>query len=656
MQFLSLKKIANAENHSQISAQEWLSIVLLSFVIYVYLSNAFIGQNLHVWGDEITYSAESRNLDFKNSSYPVYLYLSVFSVAHYFSPNFLESARHINALLIALCLPFLYLTARAYTNHLWSILITFTTAFSPITTYAAYFMPDAMFFSIFLVYAWLFLTKNHIDSWVYGAIIGTMAGLMAMIKPHGMFLLMSTLASCAVYFLQEKKREGIPPLIKIIVSSVSAFLLIRIGGGFIFNGSTDLIGAYAMWSPVSWNYEKIQRSVVLGIRLVQGHLIALVAVTGLSVLGFFLPIKLGKQGSQIRLLRIFAACTFLLMFLITILFSMRISDSAAAVDTMRLHMRYYNYVFPLFYILLATHITTDRPIRKPVLLIAAVIAIIALSMLANNMEKYIILPLDSPELRGIAKYPAVLALTGLLVGLTAIWFCFRPSKALKIYLGALLPCTALAGSICVNQDLQARKTDMLGDTAGKMIREALGPGLKRISFFGDVIASNQAQFYAGGAGSYSYVLEPNAPVPEFGDIDPQAPVSPYNVGKTTLPPTSWIMVFGKHVLNADYSPYLSNPEWVLYKKNSGIPIGVPSNLSDVSWLNGISRSAAAFFVESTPALRGKFREGQTLQFADKQLRTVQQVTENGPYTNVFLSGGVLDGNVVGYPHAVELFE
>lgn len=638
------------------AALAWMAVFFISFAVYIYLSNAFTGQNLHVWTDEIIYSMESRHLDLSTATYPVFLYLSTFSLAHTSGSGFLESARHMNALQIALALPFLYMTARHYVSPGWSCALVLIVAFSPITTYAAYFMPDTMFFSTFFVYAWFCLTRHSLGALRYGAGVGILAALLTLVKPHGLFLFAAFLVAQSLYALINRSPGVLKEWLRISLVSTLFFVLIRSGAGYILSGSIGLFGAYSVLSPTSWDHSKFIAALSLGLILAKGHAVAITAILGPCLLAIFLPVSENQNYKKILFLRVFISCSFFLMFAIAILFSMRIADGAPFPDSMRLHMRYYNYMFPFFYILLASHANNIKSPPKWAWVIIVPFAIAALSLTLNSLNGYISLPLDAPELRGLSKNTAILPIIGVVTGLALLFYYWKPSTSVYAYIGLILPISTAIGSVNILQDISVRSNDTPGDSAGKTVRGYLGSQTKRVGFFGNVDSVNQAMFYAGGPGSYTYLLDHGDPLPNLD----QKILIPKRINALTVPVhpsnTNWIVVFGERAVSADYLRLIRHSDWSLFRKNKGIEAVPAFNLSDANWINGISRNGTAFFVEDSPKAMEMYKPGAMLKFADGQFRNVVSISRSPPYLNVFMNGSPLDGNLVGYPNPIEIFD
>jgi hypothetical protein len=651
-----LKNIDTAIQKQPRDFSAWAVVFLISFGVYLYLSSAFIGQNLHVWGDEVTYSAETRNINFSKSTYPVYLYLSLFSLAHSAGSSFLELARHINALLISLAVPFVYMTSRIYSSRRWSCLIAAIVGFSPITTYSAYFMPDAMFFSAFCIFSWFCLAKFRLENLLYGLGLGIFASALSMIKPHGIFVYFSFLGAQLIFALIMKRQISLTTCLKSLTISLTTFLFIRLVTGYFLAGSPSFLGAYSGWLTTDLSSQKISTAINLGITLTTGHLIALVVVTGPCILTLILPSALDEDGRKILSLKLYLIFSLVLMVTVSILFSIRIADGAPYADTTRLHMRYYNYLFPLLFIALTTQLQKIKITTFWTLFLTGLLAASSFSLLADSLAPFSFAPLDAPELSGISSNSILLKIIGVAVGITILIFSWRPSLAARIYIGLVLPFMAISGNAFVAHDLSDRLTDMPGDTAGKMVRQYFGSQSHRIGFFGDVNYINQAMFYAGGQNSYAHILNSGDPVPNLdspiispikSSYSPITPIVPLN--------TIWIVVFGDRLVPSDYSVVLENAEWRLLRRDRGTPTGPAFDLTDKNWVGGIARNWAGFFVKNSAKSREIYKRGQTLRFADGQFRTVTSVTTSESYINVFLEGPPLDGSTVGHPKGIDSF-
>ena len=79
-----------------------------------------------------------------------------------------------------------------------------------------------------------------------------------------------------------------------------------------------------------------------------------------------------------------------------------------------------------------------------------------------------------------------------------------------------------------------------------------------------------------------------------------------------------------------------------------------NKFTNTYWLNGSWRASAGVSVAATPQNSAAFVVGASVRTADGQVRTITSVKPASGALSVFMSGPVLDGNVVGYPNKLSL--
>jgi hypothetical protein len=82
----------------------------------------------------------------------------------------------------------------------------------------------------------------------------------------------------------------------------------------------------------------------------------------------------------------------------------------------------------------------------------------------------------------------------------------------------------------------------------------------------------------------------------------------------------------------------------------------PYNLSDVNWQKGIGKNWAGFFVINTPNNINLYKVGRQIKFITGDIRTINNVIVGENFVNIYLTGKVLDGDIVGFPNRVEVLE
>lgn len=79
-----------------------------------------------------------------------------------------------------------------------------------------------------------------------------------------------------------------------------------------------------------------------------------------------------------------------------------------------------------------------------------------------------------------------------------------------------------------------------------------------------------------------------------------------------------------------------------------------NNFTSNVWLKGVFRNADGFSVRNNPANLAALKSGTTIKFADGSVRKVTRIQVVGQHLSVFVTGGRLDGNKVGYPNKISI--
>jgi len=80
-----------------------------------------------------------------------------------------------------------------------------------------------------------------------------------------------------------------------------------------------------------------------------------------------------------------------------------------------------------------------------------------------------------------------------------------------------------------------------------------------------------------------------------------------------------------------------------------------ADTTNKDWVNGVAKDWATGFVLKNRSDAAKdFTAGKKVTFSDGSVRSIKSNQVYGTDLIVYLDGNPLDGNVVGYPHAVKL--
>jgi phosphoglycerol transferase len=170
---------------------EWLVLAFASVISFFALTSRFLGVNVSVLKDEYIYVLDAHYKDISIFQLPNELFQFVYSATKLCGENFYGCARGISACFVIAGSLFIYFLARYVTKgNLWlSALAAIGTVFGTNGTYAAYFMPEAIF--NFLMIAFFFLLikygqSNSLLSWIG---LGVIFALASLAKPHAFFVL-----------------------------------------------------------------------------------------------------------------------------------------------------------------------------------------------------------------------------------------------------------------------------------------------------------------------------------------------------------------------------------------------------------------------------------------------------------------------------------
>jgi phosphoglycerol transferase len=215
-----------------------------------------------------------------------------------------------------------------------------------------------------------------------------------------------------------------------------------------------------------------------------------------------------------------------------------VANSGAALETItRIHMRYYNFAFPLLLVIAASQLSLESApsMYRLRAIIAFPIGIAILYAVYTRMAPYWPNLIDSPELRGFTRIKyAFYVLGGLSFFALALWV-YSARFGARIFVYLFMPLALAYSTTNVNKDLRIRQKPDVYDKAGIFTKQYLSN--EEISKL-VVIGSNGIGVFR----SLFYLDNPQSSqetIPE---------VSNYNLYK--LPEgKEWLLVIGDHSLS-----------------------------------------------------------------------------------------------------------
>jgi phosphoglycerol transferase len=436
-----------------------------------------------VFADEWTYSSHARHLALEDAKLPSYLYFLIYRATNICGEGFLECARLLNVVFYIAAIPLIYRVARLFAGRMASIAVSGFALVLPVNSYIAYFKPEAMFFFVFWVLVWVALASGLARRpLLYGAALGAVLGLLALVKVHGLFLVPGLLLF-AVLSVARDQTASRRDVVLVIPAFVLALLLTRLGGGLLAAGGSGLsllggfYGAYAE-STVS-GYQKWLVLATGAAQSLSAHVAGLLLLFGfpLAVLVAALPMALwGRVEDSARRLVMLALLTLGPLVVLAAVFTASVAGAGPYESLSRLHSRYYNFVFPIMAITAAALLGTGglgnvaRNWRAVIAILFGCGAVAGWYMHGTLFQPSFI---DSPELRAVGRSPLTKAVTlAASLSCLALWV-WRPVVAARVFVFFWAPLFAAAACYFVSAEMRQRMTPDPVDLSGLHLRHQM---------------------------------------------------------------------------------------------------------------------------------------------------------------------------------------
>ena len=481
-----------------------------------------------IFADEYSYSTASRLLPLSQAPIANYLYLFVFRLTNVCGDGFLSCARILNTVFFILACPFIYQTAKRICSKSVAKYIALLSLIGPINIYTANFMPEAMYFLAFWIFAWYTLGLNSASSLKSWFGVGVLIGMCMLIKPHGVFLLPPTCLYVLILFANHKplpiKKMLLSTLLIVLAALITKFLF-----GFIVAGPAGMSVMGHLYSTTTGHFVAATTGVadvsqashvvsataantqesgslisqwLIGLPALlafwsinlRGHLLGLVLLYGLPllVMARLLRFKshsndlghISESDKTVAMMAIqsrYAWFTFLIgasLILFSSLFAGFVSLTYSG-EILRMHMRYYNFAFPLLLMLLpciyslATEKRLSQKLALSEWLFWGLITLIVIWGIWKMMLPYQPTAIDTPELRGITQLPWFFYLMSSLGLACILSWPFLRTVSTALFFWIVTPLLLIGGTITVNQNIWENTKPDIYDRAGIAVKQLL---------------------------------------------------------------------------------------------------------------------------------------------------------------------------------------
>lgn len=546
-----------------------LAFIVIAFTLLLFIIFRNTGLYPAIFSDEYIYSTQSRLQPLSQAGIPNYLYLQLFSLTNHCGDGFLDCARIINAILFVAAAPWIYLIARRLMSEGVSIFVSLLAIAGPINSYTAYFMPESFYFLGFWFFSWMLLTLSATaDRWRW-FLLGMVYAGTALIKPHSIFFLPTVLIYMGyVFFLAQAlfSRRFLVALFLFIGGAA----IIKFGLGYYFAGSHGLSLLGSMYGNAATaslsGKEKYTPILLLALLSLKGHMLAALWLYGLPILlaiaaiaRMFLTKNKPAAGDKFIPQSYAKTAVFSLLILLNLmcmvaLFTALIANSQPWETAYRLHMRYYNFVLPLFYILIAAALDSEWTVPKKYRYIMgfAVLSLVAY-VVKTGLAPYTPSFIDCPEIYGITINAFYFKAMAFLWALSLLLWMLSERQGLRLYLFIALPLFVFISEYQLVLVQRGQLQQSLYDKAGIFTKQYLPKDeLAHVV----IVGSNAAGLFR----SLYYLDNTSA---SFDVIDEGAA---YDLSKTPED-KPWVLVVGQHPLIGSDSFVLPMPGFRLIRKS-----------------------------------------------------------------------------------------
>jgi phosphoglycerol transferase len=529
-------------------------------VVLVFLLQRSLGLNPAVFVDEWYYSKMSRLTELKDAVVPSYLYLWVFRASRACGTGFLDCVRVGNVLFFVGAAPFVYATARTITTPRIAALVAVFALFAPLNLYTAFFMPESMYYFGFCVLGWIALTGARWGQALQAAAAGAVLGLMSLVKVHALFLL----PALCLYLLgagwtERAQRPWLRNGVLAMATAAAVAVALKFAIGYLLAGKAglSLFGSFYGASASSSSSRPLAQMLGPAFVNLRGHLMALAVLLGLPLAmlahSLLSPAARRAAGPAAFRLHLYALLMLGAALGLTVLYTASIS-SPANQEAVRLHLRYYNFVFPLLFMVAAAPLAGASAPASPLLRrVLVLLLVIVLAVALVKLPTYALSTVDGPDIsemqlqKGAPRLLLVLELAALV-----LWAA-NSTLAPRLFLFAALPASLLLAQsgerFYLRQLLPS--SDFPADAAGKYARATIPEAERKLT---TIVGTGLPELYR----AQFHLDDKDA---SLLDLPQGAPIASYQLPAHN----KWLVVVGPHALPQGVEPAVTRGAFALVR-------------------------------------------------------------------------------------------
>lgn len=320
------------------------------------------------------------------------------------------------------------------------------------------------------------------SKWYLWLLAGTIYGATTLVKPHSILFLPGVIAYITFIFINQRVVEK-----KILLNAIgwftAAWLIVKLSISYYFAGIQGITVMGEMYNTMatskSMNLSEIINLMELTIISFWGHISAVGLMYGAPMISAFAIVYYSIAGNKDNLSETTKPCECLTkisflaialiinLLIVTSVFTGKIATSGPYESPYRLHMRYYNFALPLFYIVAAgtySQSYTKQCWLRNVLCFGMLILLIA--TIYTKLAPYTPTVVDSPEIYGVMQSGLIFKTIGCLSLLSIVLWLISKKMGLVMYLMIFLPFITFTSQHYVQRALKMHNIPTVYDNAG----------------------------------------------------------------------------------------------------------------------------------------------------------------------------------------------
>jgi phosphoglycerol transferase len=568
---------------------EWLAIAAVSLLAFWFLTARIVGVQVSVLADEYLYLLDAHYKGLDEATYPNYLFQWIYSSTKHCGTEFYSCARSINAFFVIFGAIFIYLLAKHIGRSKWlGALAAVAAILGSYGTYTAYFMPEAVFNGLMMVFFWALIRFGKSDNLLVWAAIGTSLGIASLAKPHGLFVIPAIVIFVILWTRATKDKWLVAAALRSVVF-VGSVVGSKFFFGYLLAGERAL-SLFGMYGTVESITQGAASTVISSVANEEG---GNVFFTGWGqtlmmtmIIGVALPVAIhgfilgfNKNPELFEQVRFRA---LLGISLLNMMAAIAVFEALINFDVW-MHTRYYTYLIPLAIIVLIEALTRREQKIWPWAKYSVVAIFLSLSVyiLATNAAPYSSNWIDAPDFRALIDNLLVAQLSGVIGIIASIVWLKNARVAMGVSLVLATSLSIFAGAHNSNFLRATFGEETAYEHLSRVIRDFLPQDeADRILLVGQY-EMLQRTVFSSLTGSAQIQSSPD------GSLD-----------KSSIDPSrSWLLTIGEIPVNGfgaptirgfGYNMYSLDPKNTLIpRSNNGVSLsGVCPSAVDAEWACG----------------------------------------------------------------------